>query len=82
MAAFWEDGLSTLADPIDPGFVRELQESPLMEPAFLETVVREAPKLPARVWREAWKALLEADHSGDLGKIEAPPSSCGANRTS
>jgi non-heme chloroperoxidase len=72
VAEFWEDALSTLEDPIDPGFMREFQESPLMEPAFLETVVREALKVPARVWREAWKALMEADHSGELGKIEAP----------
>ena len=69
MAKFWEDALSTLTDPIDPGFMREFQESPLMSRAFLEIVVRESLKVPARVWREAWKALLEADHSGELGKI-------------
>lgn len=69
---FWEDALSTLVDPVDPGFMREFQESPLMEPAFLDTVVNEALKVPARVWREAWRALMEADHAGELGKIEAP----------
>ena len=72
VAGFWEEALSTLEDPIDPEFMREFQESPLVPRAFLETVVREGLKVPARVWREAWKALLEADHSGELGKIEAP----------
>jgi pimeloyl-ACP methyl ester carboxylesterase len=72
VAEFWEDALSKLADPIDPEFMREFQGSPLMEPAFLETVVWEALKVPARVWREAWKALMDTDHSGELGKIEAP----------
>ncbi len=72
VAAFWEEALSTLEDPIDPEFMREFQESPLMPQGFLETVVREGLKVPARVWREAWKALLDTDHSGELGKIEAP----------
>ena len=72
VAEYWEEALSTLEDPIDPEFIREFQESPLMEPAFLETVVREALKVPARVWREAWRALMDTDHSGELGKIEAP----------
>jgi len=72
VAEFWEEALSKLTDPIDPEFMREFQESPLMEPAFLETVVRDALKVPAREWREAWKALMDTDHSGELGKIEAP----------
>src|SRR5215207_7234175 len=58
VAEFWEEALSKLTDPIDPEFVREFQESPLMEPAFLETVVREALKVPARVWQEALKARM------------------------
>ena len=42
-------------------------------PAFLETVVRESLKLPARVWRAVLlEGLLEADFSGELDKIEAP----------
>ena len=72
VAEFWEEALSKLTDPIDQEFMREFQGSPLMEPAFLETVVREALKVPARVWREAWKVLMDTDHSGELCKIEAP----------
>jgi pimeloyl-ACP methyl ester carboxylesterase len=72
----WDSVVSTLTDPIDPGFVREFQESTLAQsvpPVFLETIVRESLKLPARVWRAILlEGLLEADFSGELGKIEAP----------
>jgi len=72
----WDSVVSTLTDPIDPGFVREFQESTLAQPvppAFLETVVRESLKLPARVWKAVLlEGLLEADFSEELGKIKAP----------
>ena len=73
--AFWEI-VSTLADPIDPGFVREFQESTLAQPlppAFLDTVVAESLKVPARVWRAALReGHLEANLAGELGMIAAP----------
>jgi non-heme chloroperoxidase len=72
----WDSVVSTLEDPVDPGFVREFQESTLAQPvppAFLETVVRESLKLPARVWKAALlEGLLRDDFSGELGGIEAP----------
>jgi pimeloyl-ACP methyl ester carboxylesterase len=72
----WDSVVSTLTDPIDPGFVREFQESTLAQPVppeFLETVVRESLKLPARVWRAVLReGLLDADFSGELWKIQAP----------
>jgi non-heme chloroperoxidase len=72
----WDSVVSTLTDPIDPGFVREFQESTLAQsvpPVFFETIVRESLKLPARVWRAVLlEGLLETDFSGELGKIEAP----------
>lgn len=72
----WNSVVSTLTDPIDPGFVREFQESTLAQPVppeFLETVVRESLKLPARVWKAALlEGLLEADFSGELAAIQAP----------
>jgi pimeloyl-ACP methyl ester carboxylesterase len=40
---------------------------------FLETVVRESLKLPARVWKAVLReGLLEPDFSVDLAKIRAP----------
>jgi non-heme chloroperoxidase len=72
----WDSVVSTLGDPVDPGFVREFQESTLAQPVppeFVDTVVRESLKLPARVWKAALlEGLLEADFSGELGRIEAP----------
>jgi len=74
--ALWDSVVSTLTDPVDPGFVREFQESTLAQPvppAFFETVVQESLKLPARVWKAALVgAILEADFSGELARIQAP----------
>lgn len=76
LVELWEVAVSQLEDPIDPDFVREFQESTLAQPvppAFLDTVVQESLKLPARVWRAVLlQALLEADFSVELGKITAP----------
>lgn len=72
----WDSTVSTFTDPIDPAFVREFQESTLARPVppeFLETVVRESLKLPARVWRVVLReGLLDADFSTELSKIRAP----------
>lgn len=75
MLALWDSVVSTLRDPIDRGIVLEFQQSTLAHPMpqrFLETVVQESLKVPARVWRAALEALLETDFSGELGKIRAP----------
>jgi non-heme chloroperoxidase len=68
------DVVSTLEDPINPDFVREFQESTLAQPippAFLETVVAESLKVPARVWRAAFReAHLDVDIAGELDAIE------------
>jgi non-heme chloroperoxidase len=71
---FWQSSVSQLTDPIDSGFVRELQESTLAQPispAFLDTVVQESLKVPARVWRAAFEGFLEDDFASELAKIEA-----------
>jgi non-heme chloroperoxidase len=67
--------VSTLTDPVDPGFVREFQEGTLarpVPPAFFETVERESLKVPARVWRASFDGFLEDDCLRELGKIQAP----------
>jgi non-heme chloroperoxidase len=72
---FWEI-VSTLEDPIDPGFARGFQESTLartVPPTFLDAVVAESLKVPARVWKAALReAHLEADIAGELSAITAP----------
>ena len=72
---FWESGVSQLTDPIDPAFVREFQESTLAQPVpseFLDAVVQESLKVPARVWRAAFEGFLEDDVAGALGRIQRP----------
>jgi pimeloyl-ACP methyl ester carboxylesterase len=70
------DVVSALEDPIDPAFVREFQESTLAQPVppvFIDTVVAESLKVPARVWRAALReGHLEADIAGELSAIQAP----------
>lgn len=72
---FYESEISKLTDPVPREFVREFQESTFALPIpkdFLETVINESLKLPARVWKEIFKGLINTDFSGELGKIEAP----------
>jgi non-heme chloroperoxidase len=67
--------LGALEDPIDPGFVRAFQEASLarpVPPAFLDAMVRESLKVPARVWREVVAAVRADDFSAELGTIAAP----------
>ena len=70
-----ETAVSQLMDPIDPGFVRDFQQSTLARPvpaAFFETVVRESLKVPAHVWRSSFQGLLEDDFVNELCLIHAP----------
>ena len=71
----WESTVSRLTDPVDPAFVREFQESTLAQPvppSYLDTVVRESLKVPARVWRAAFEGFFEDDFTEELRTITAP----------
>jgi pimeloyl-ACP methyl ester carboxylesterase len=75
LTALWDGAVAQLEDPIDPGFVREFQESTLAQPvppAYVDTVVRESLKVPARVWQAALRGLLDIDFSAELVKIKTP----------
>jgi non-heme chloroperoxidase len=60
------DEVRALGDPVSPEFVRGFQESTIYQPVpqeFLNTVVSESLKLPARVWRDYLEgAVLSIDH--------------------
>jgi non-heme chloroperoxidase len=68
----------TLEDPVPPEFVRGFQESTIYQPVpqeFLDTVVSESLKLPARVWRDYLEqAVLSIDRYYVLAlrEIDAP----------
>ena len=67
--------IEQLADPVDRAFVREFQESCLaraIDPAYLEAIVDDSCKLPARVWRAVMNGLLEGEVPTALGPIAAP----------
>jgi pimeloyl-ACP methyl ester carboxylesterase len=71
----WDSTVSKLTDPVGPGFVRAFVASTLAQPvpqAFMETIVRENLKVPARVWRATFAGLLEDDSFGELHRITAP----------
>ena len=53
-----------LTDPVDREFVREFQESCVAEPVpagFMDAIVDNSARMPARVWRAYLEGLLEAD---------------------
>jgi pimeloyl-ACP methyl ester carboxylesterase len=74
LADLWNTSL-TLNDPIDRSFIVDFQESTLarpVPPSWLETVVEESAKVPARVWKATFAEFVVADFSGELPKITAP----------
>ena len=70
------DEVQRLPDPVPDEFIRAFQLSTLsrqLEPSFLERVVAESRKLPARVWREAFTGILAADVARDLSRLPRVP---------
>ena len=71
----WDEiiGLPDFQDPIDPDFIRELQTGPNpIDPDFFEKVLEESAKVPARVWKAAFRGLLTDDHTDFLDDVTAP----------
>ena len=58
-----------LTDPVDPAFVRGFQEACVARPlpdGFLDGIVAESLKLPARVWQAYLRGLLQSEPPGAL----------------
>lgn len=67
--------ISTLTDPLDPSFARDFADSTLarpLAPRFLEMTREETMKVPARVFKELFKDLLETDLRPELNRIRTP----------
>ena len=67
--------LRTLQNPVPPEFARQFQASTAyrsLPEAFLEQLVAESRKLPARLWREVLDGVLAFDDAADLDRITAP----------
>lgn len=75
LETFVRDRISPLRDPIDPAFVRKFQTGTFLRRVpkpFLDAMVAETLKVPARVWREAFEALLQEDLTSEVSAIAVP----------
>ncbi|WP_461030698.1 alpha/beta fold hydrolase, partial [Streptomyces sparsus] len=67
--------VSDLRDPVDRAFVADFHRRMTAEPVtpdFLETMVTESLKAPARVWRDSLRGLVESDLRATLSGILVP----------
>lgn len=67
------EAVESLTDPVDPGFICDFQMSTVHQalPAeFLNGIIAESAKLPARVWRAALDGFLAA--RTDLSAVRCP----------
>jgi non-heme chloroperoxidase len=67
--------VSRLTDPVSLEFVREFQTSVVFQPVpdeFMDRIIQESLKVPARVWRDAMAGMLASNAKIDLSKIAAP----------
>jgi non-heme chloroperoxidase len=70
-----QTSLRGLSDPISLEFAREFQSSTIYHPlpeSFFDQLLAESLKLPARLWREVFDALLVSDDEKRLSEISAP----------
>jgi non-heme chloroperoxidase len=70
-----KEAVDTLTDPVDPRFIYEFQAGTFYAPvpaSYLDTLVAESAKLPARVWQDTLDGLIAEDHSARLGRIRVP----------
>lgn len=71
----WDEvvGLPDFQDPITEDFIREWQTGPNpVDPVFFEKVISETAKVPARVWKGAFRGLMTDNHGRFLSDIQAP----------
>ncbi len=67
--------VNTLNDPVPAKFVRDFQTSTVHLPPpdeFMDKVVGESLKVPARVWRATIEGFFATDYRHQLGRIKAP----------
>jgi pimeloyl-ACP methyl ester carboxylesterase len=65
--------LATLVDPISRGFARDFASATFGRPVpreFVEAMIEENLKAPARVWRETFNSLLDYDDSTEAAKLD------------
>lgn len=71
----WDEVISRLMDPVDPGFIRGFAKEETQERVpedFREMMVEENLKVPARVWIQTTEGILEETFPDDLARILCP----------
>lgn len=71
----YETTISKLTDPVEPAFLRSFLDGLFVRPVpdgFLEMALEDAMKVPAHVWKRAFKRAMAEDLLHDLDGIEAP----------
>jgi pimeloyl-ACP methyl ester carboxylesterase len=67
--------VETLGDPVPEAFAREFQVSCIHQPVpdeFMNRIVAESRKLPARVWKAVMAGMLAGDYRAQLHQIKTP----------
>jgi pimeloyl-ACP methyl ester carboxylesterase len=70
-----EVAISGLNDPVDPTFVEEFQRSTVAKPVsetFMQTVVGESLKVPARTWKAVLSDLMKVNYTKELQAVKKP----------
>ncbi len=71
----YETTISKLTDPVDPAFVRSFMDGVFVRPvpeAYFKQAIEDAMKVPAHVWKRAFKTAMEEDLVRDLDAIDVP----------
>jgi non-heme chloroperoxidase len=71
----WETKISKLEDPVDRDFVRSFVESTFVSPIpddSYDVLFQDSLKVPAKVWRGAFRAALQEDLLRGMHRISVP----------
>ena len=71
----WDEaiGVPEFTDPVSADFIRDWQTGPNpVGTTFFNKVLSETAKVPARVWKAAFRTILTDDHSRFLKDVQAP----------
>src|SRR5215475_7008511 len=71
----FRQAVEKLVDPVPEEFAREFQVSCVHQPVpneFMDRIVAQSRKLPARVWRAVMAGMLAGDYKTRLGDIRTP----------
>lgn len=67
-----QDDIMQLEDPVAESFIAEFQAPSLPVPReFLQLIIGESKKIPARIWKEVFKELSSVDHHDIVKQIRA-----------